>query len=638
MAARPHPFLRLAAAALILALVAALALLAAPGGAFAAAKCKKGAQVWKVNRKSVCLKTARPSTGHAATSATGQLENWFSLLEAPGVLGRQKVAKKLSGKRTRAKAEAAAAKVLAKAQKASLHLRTHPRLRVFSSGGGDRGAVVDTLSEDVGSTTTSDGVTITAHVDAVAYADDTKTYDISVTAKRGKDALKFQPVIETRSAIVPEVTCPTADGKLTIDHEFTSGGSYSGFHDGKITGAYTIKTTGTLHAEGQVGRDAHLQSVRSLVSQKSEIYMRGKQLVATTSGEFTISRDGDPVRVGSLGADVSLKVAGLTRAQERAGEQAIAAELAASKDNADALASKAEVGRWRMKQDEHKWYDAPFQCADLHFSPDSVARLAAGQSAAVTASMTARESGAESAGSIAIASVERGQLALVKPELDPGAPARMTATAAAPNAEKTTVASKLIGASMAGRAEWGWYAEDSLDLPKKLSGVVSSWQEIPGSSQSYFHSWVVYTLDQVYVDKSGYISAWYKLTTADQDEVENKIGAPEGCHWEASGSGGAIADGDLELRKAPGGEWQHAIMYDVELADQTYTSVGCGAAPLPPFTGDLVGFLNMAMLGGSGFYPVEEGFHFQQTAVSHTDSASGRKTVADWILDPGDPQ
>jgi hypothetical protein len=242
-------------------------------------------------------------------------------------------------------------------------------------------------------------------------------------------------------------------------------------------------------------------------------------------------------------------------------------------------------------------------------------------------------SGGEAAGEFTVVSVSRGSLTTTKAQTDPGSPAIFQAKGASPDADKHTVASELIATSKAGRAQWGWYAEDEIDLPKKISGVISSTSTHPGGSE-YFHSWVVYTLSDVYVSDNGYISAWYELTTADQDEVQQEIGV--GCRWVGKGSGGNIEAGDIELRKPPGGEWSHAVMYDVKVPNTTFVATDCGEAPMPPFTGDLVGFFNMAMTGG-GFEPVGEGFHLDAVRV-HKDAASGRSTVASWSMEPGDPQ
>lgn len=630
MAFHPSRSLRTAAAACIL---VAIALLVFAAGALAAGKtCKGRTEPWKVNGKTVCLKTAKPARGHAAAETQARVKRWFAGGKLP--LGRKafKVPAKLLAARPKA------AKI--GAQLLTLRPRLRARLgsaKASSSGPDTRGPVVETMSEDGPSVTLDNGVVLTSHVEGTAYADGSQSIDGYVAMKLGQYQVQYRPIADLSTTLVPEVECPTADGRLTIDYKNTVGGTVTALRGRTVLGALTLKTTEILHARGQVGRDAHLQSVKSSVSEKTEIYSRGVQQVIVASGDYTISRDGDPVRQGPITADVSIRVASASRSQERAAEKTAAANLANDRDTISSLSSHAELGRWRMKSDEHKWYDAPFYCADLRFTPDSIAQLAAGSSVGITATVKSRNGG-EAAGSVEIQSVSRGKLVLGKTSIDPGSPATLTATGASPDADKTTVASDLIAASTAGRAQAGWYARDELDLPKKISGVVATWSEIPGASKSYFHSWVVYTLANVYVSDSGYISAFYDLTTADQDEVENTIGPSAGCRYEAKASGGNIAAGDLELRKPPGGEWSHAIMYDVEVPDQVFTPTDCGPAPPPAFNGDVVGFLNMAMLGGSGFYPVENNFHFQQTAVSYTDPASGRKTTADWILDPGDPQ
>jgi hypothetical protein len=303
--------------------------------------------------------------------------------------------------------------------------------------------------------------------------------------------------------------------------------------------------------------------------------------------------------------------------------------MAADKDNAASLGSQAEVGRWRMKSDEHKWYDVPNPCANINFDTGEIVQLAAGKSKNISAVLRANDGG-EGAGDLKVVNVPRGSMTIDQPVLNPGSPARLTATAVAPNADKHTVIGEVLATTTAGRDQTSWYGEDAIDLPKKLSGTIASTSTIPGADYSYFHSWVEYTLDQVYTDPSGYVSAFYKLTVADQDEVQHDIGA--GCRWVAKGSGGTIADGDIEFRKAPGGEWRHAVMYDVEIENAIYTPTDCGGAPLDPFDGSLVGFVNMAMLGG-GFEPVGENFHLEAIR-SYTDGASNRHTVADWNLDP----
>lgn len=633
MAFHPSRSLRLAFAALVLTVLAVLVLLAVPGGALAAKGCSGKSQLWKVNGKSVCLKTARPAKGHAAGEMPAQIKRWFAGVDAP--LGRQPL--KVPAKLLKARPKAALVGV--KLYEISRKLKTKSRkANAFAvAAASSRGAVIDSLSQDGPSLTLDNGVVLSSHVDATAYADGSQTVDGYVSMKVGGYEVRYKPVFDLSTTLIPDVDCPTADGKLTIDHSNTVGGTVIALKGKRGMGAYTMKTTEILHSRGQVGRDARLASVTSEVTSKVEYYSRGSQVVTSTSGKFTISREGDPVQQGPLSANVKVKVAGASSKDERAAASQAAANLAASRDQASSLASHAELGRWKMMQNERKWYDWPYICARINATPDSVASLAPGKSLAVEATVESTNGG-EASGSIAVEKIERGTLSVTKAELDPGAPAKLAATAVAPDAEKFTVGGELIATSTAGRAATGWWAKDDLDLPKKMSGVVATWTEIPGALKNYFHSWVVYTLKDVYVSDSGYISAFYDLTTADQDEVENTLGPSSGCRYVAKGSGGNIEAGDLELRKAPGGEWKHAIMYDVQVPNGVFTPTDCGPSPPPAFEGDIVGFLNMKMLGDQGFYDVGENFHLQEVALSYADPVSGRQTTADWILDPGDPQ
>jgi hypothetical protein len=346
-----------------------------------------------------------------------------------------------------------------------------------------------------------------------------------------------------------------------------------------------------------------------------EHYERGVQSVLTMTGEFNISRDGEPVSRGPLSADLKLRAAGYSAAQEHEAEKLYVSQVATSENAISGLGHYAELARWQMKRDEPKWYSLPARCAGIDFKPGLHTRLAPGKSLAVTGSIYSH-AGGEASGDVVVNGVIRGSFTVTKAQSDPGSPARFTATAGSPDGDKTTVGADVIATSTAGRAQWGWYADYDVDLPEKISGTISATSTTPGTSD-FFHSWVV-----------------YKLTTADQDEVQNEIGS--GCRWVGKGSGGNIEDGDIELRKPPGGEWSHAVMYDVEIPDTTFVPTDCGPEAPPSFSGTVVGFVNMAMLGG-GFEPVGDGFHLDGLR-SYKDPVSQRSTVASWSLEPGDPQ
>jgi hypothetical protein len=623
----PARSIRLAAAATLIALVAAFALLAIPQIAGAAAKCQAPKQAWKVNGRTLCLRTAKPAAGHAASESKARLSRWIVAAGLPGKNGKTKVPAKL--RRLGPKVSAIGGELLARAAAAGATARAkkkHSRRGAFAAAA----PAFESVSVEGPSLKLPDGVTLSSRIDAKIFEDGTQENSLTVEMHVKDYTLKYQPIISSRESLIPQVGCPTAAGLLKIDYTTTDGGTISVLKGRNVIAAVTEKITNTIHARGQVGRDARLHDVTVDATTKLENYQRGQQLVAETAATFAIPREGEPALTSMLTADVKVRIAGATNAQERSWGQQLAASMAANKDNANALAAHSELARWRMVQDEHKWYDIPNSCAVINYSPESFAKLAAGKKLQVSGSVRASDGG-EAAGDFVVQSVGRGTFTASKAQFDPGSPARFSATAAAPDADHKTVVSESLATSTAGRAQWGWYAEDEVDLPKKLSGTLSASTSGPGGS-SYFHAWAVYTLENVYVSDSGYISAFYKLTTAEMDEAENNIGV--GCRWVGKGSGGSIADGDIELRKAPGGEWQHAVMYDVEIPNVTYVATDCGAAPMPPFQGELVGFVNMAMLGG-GFEPVGDDFHLDAVR-KYTDPASQRTTVGSWGFEPGE--
>jgi hypothetical protein len=627
----PSKLLRSAAAALLVFVLAAL-VLALPRTADAATKCKAPAKIWIVNGRKACLKTARMKPGHAGAETSHRLARWFAEVTQPEKGSKLKVPKKLRA--AAPKAAAAAAKLVARGARLGKKARVAPKKKfALAASASAGGVVIERMSEDGPTITLPNGVKLSSHVDGRAYEDGTKQFDVNVDISLDGYTVRYKPSIEENPSTIPEVECPTAAGLLTIDYTSSYGGTLMVLKGNNVLGSVTEKFTDTLHAKGHVGRDAKLHDVDVHVISKVEHYERGLQVVSQTSGDFDVAREGEPASTGPISANIKIRAAGATAAQERAAAAELAANVAKSSSAVNGLGSHAEIARWRMMMDEPKWYSLPGRCADIHYSPDSIANLAAGKSADVTARVTARASGGEASGDVAVVGVSRGSFTATKAQVDPGSPARFRAKAATPDAGKLTVGSDVIATSTAGRAQWGWYAKDDLNLPQKISGTISSSSSTPGT-KDYFHAWAVYTLDQVYVDDSGYISVWYKLTTADMDEAQSEIGA--GCRWVGKGSGGNIADGDIELRKAPGGNWQHAVMYDVEIPNTTYTPTDCGTPAPAPLTMDLVAFVNMAMLGG-GFEDVGENFHMEAIRV-YEDAASQRKTVASWSFDPGDPQ
>lgn len=630
----PSRSLRLSTLAVLAATVAILALLIAPTVSSAAASCKKGQAAWKVNGKRVCLRTAKPKSSREALAARTQLKKWFV-----GETARQQTAKIKAPRQLKSVAGPAskiAVKLLdqaaAKLAAGTPAKKLSPLSLVRASAAAGR-VVTETMSVEAGSVTLDNGVKVTARVDARAYDDGDTSADVTIEAEKDGVRVQYKPSAASDIKVIPSVECPDAEGQLFLNHNSSVGGTTIFLKKGRVIGAFTQRDTQSFKSRGLVGRDARLREVEVTSTLKYEVYSRGMQVVTTLTGSYKIPGEGDPVATGPVQAETKAKVAGWSNAKEAAEARRVADEAASDPGIQGSVMSNAELARWQMKQDEYKWYTIPNSCAQIEYSPDTIALLAEGQSTAVEGVVTAR-GGAQAHGEFTVQSVERGTFASTKAQSDPGSPATFAARGADKrDADDLTVGSEVIATSTAGRASMGWYAKATpVDVPKRLEGIVDATTTGPGA-YSYFHSWVEYELESVNVGPGGYVSAWYNLVVADQDEVINVIGQPGGCRYEAKGSGGVIADGDVELRRPPGGQWTHAVMYDVELADQIYSAMDCGPDPPPSFTGDLVGFLNMAMIGRT-FEPVQDNFTLQGVALSHTEPATQRMTTGSWLLEP----
>jgi hypothetical protein len=615
----PHRSLRLAALAALATVLVISILLAVPAVSGAATSCKSPKQVWIVNGKAKCLKTAKLSTDRAALTPKGRVQTWFAAVNKPAGKNRLKVPAKLL--RAQRKAAGVAAKALDRVPVKSA--RTTLARAALS------GSIVETISVD-GPSMTTGGVKLSSHIDGKAYADGTTDLSLTVAMEVEGYTIKYQPQLKTTSSVIPEVDCPDADGLLKIDYVDSMGGTMTAFKGRKLLGAVTEKFTNTLKARGHVGRDARLHDVDASVSSKIEHYERGTQMVITSSGNFKITREGTPVRDGDLSAKVSLKVAGATRAQEAAAEQLLAQQLA-SDEQSSGLGSSAETARWRMLQDEYKWYSIPNGCANILYSPDSTAKLGEGATTQVEGWVRAQD-GREAHGEFSVTAVSKGQFKTTRPQSDPGAHALFAAKGAdKADADHLTVGSDVIATSTAGRAQWGWYARaDELDLPKSFIGPMGSESAGTGDHNS-FSGIVEYTLGEVYVSPEGYVSAFYHLSRANLLSMLNEIGV--GCRYVATGSGGNVVDGDIELRRPPGGHYTYAVMLDVEIPDTNFVATDCGPNPPPPFRGNLVSFVNQHMLGG-GFLEVPDDFKLEVDGLTHSDATTQRTTSASWQLLP----
>lgn len=575
----------------LISIVALIAVGAALLGASAAsaASCKPGQIQWIVKGKATCLKTApfRPTKGSSAKAA-----DWVKTITSGKTPGKRLVPKLAVPAKLRratpalARTAGALATKAAAADPKTFKPRRKSRLAATAASGP---AAIGTL-EIPGPSKTTDGVQLSATAHLTQFEDGSVEAQLVLEAKANGFTLRYKPMIDTNGSGIPEVNCPTAAGKLTINDSDTFGGTVMVLKGNTVIRSRTLRESSTMRAEGQVGRDARLASVTAKVTTKTELYERGFQMVVNSSGNFSIQREGDVAPVGAPAIDVKLKAAGATAAEEAAVGKQAAAQLAAG-DGAKKFGHSLDLARWRMLQDEYKWYQLPNYCASISFDPAPVAKVQEGRTSSVKGVVTAK-GGGESAGSFAVNSAARGSFSAVKPGVDPGSPAVFSATGAKPSADKTTVQAEVVATSMAGRALGTWYAEgDDVKVPSSFGGWIEA--STAGNSLKYeFDAYVNFNLTSVNTGPNGFATAWYEFSHFTEVRTStNEIGT--GCRWVAKGNSAQINSGDVELRRASSSAgWTYAIHLDFSIPDQTFASTDCPpGAELPSFTGDIVNYI-----------------------------------------------
>lgn len=590
------------------------AVLALTAAAFAtpanAAACKPGTIAWKVNGKSICLKTAKLPSNPSRPAAQKSLTTWMKTISKPAlpIRGARRTLK-LPPKLRRAvpKATAMATKLIAQAQ--TVEFKSTRRSSKLNKlvGIASSSPVVERATLPSRTQTLPNGVEVKAWGEMKAHEDGSVTADAHVDLETDGYTLRYKPHLEdVREVTIPDVGCPTASGRLKTEHSSTDGGTLMLLKGRTVIGARTLRTTRSFSAEGQVGRDAKLADVSASSSLVIEIYERGLQYKIALTGNATATREGQPAISGTPSARVRLRSASLTAAQERVAEAEMARKEANDPSTGEALARGADLGRWRMLQDEYKWYQLPNYCARASFDPE-FPKLNEGQSLSVSGVVSAL-SGGEAAGNFEAATVNRGSFTPTKSEFDPGAPAKFTAVGGQPDSEKITVDASMIVTSTAGRAQATWSAEaDDLKVPKSFGGWIEA--ETIGNGLRYkFDAMFDFNLTYTNTGPNGFATAWYELDHIDaMKESVNAIGT--GCRLEAkSSSGGVVNSGDVELRRQSyNSGWTYAIQIDFSIPNQQFVMTDCPPdAQLPEFTADIVNYLYTAP-NGSPFRPIWSG-------------------------------
>lgn len=615
-------------ARLLTAIVVLAALAASTPAAQAASRCSAPKVAWKVEGRTVCAKvpraTAAPSPLNAAlagTWITGATET------APG--GRTLAPRRL---RRAVPRLAQSSTTLAKRV---LALPAKPRLR--AAGGRGRVVLVDEVELD--RKVQPDGTVVISKGKATVFEDESKdmTAEIEARSKDGRTRLIYRPTMDDLQASRPEVGCPTADGVVTASNRFSTGGTAIALNGGRVLSSRTHRETFSVRARGQVGRDARLASVSAVAEYHLERFERGLQYEIKASLPARVSRDGAPVITGTPSVDVRVRALGHTAAEERAYERETASAVVQQAELMKTLTWQADEIRDALVIAERAWYEVPNNCADVRFVPWD-AQLEEGQTLAVQGSPYARAGDAESPGTITVTSVGKGRFETVKADSDPGDRARFTATGGRPDEHRNTVYAEVIATSMAGRARgfYSAYAKE-MKLPRAFTGTIASSQSMSGAGMTWAGT-ATYTRTSLTRLPDGSVRGWYDLTAASLAQARSWLGPSAGCRTEATGAGGTIDAGDLEVFLRPDGRREYALHYDVKIAG-TYGPVDCPpGVPMPSYAGDIAAVVHSRtetdLPKGGGLRPFGADLRIAEQGLSGILGAAGMDVTADWTLAP----
>ena len=79
----------------------------------------------------------------------------------------------------------------------------------------------------------------------------------------------------------------------------------------------------------------------------------------------------------------------------------------------------------------------------------------------------------------------------------------------------------------------------------------------------------IYTLQSATDGPDGSLNAWYDVEQSTITHALGTLFGKEGCRYEATGAGGTLQSGDLELRVLPDGQMVYAFMLDHKIATTT---------------------------------------------------------------------
>lgn len=175
-----------------------------------------------------------------------------------------------------------------------------------------------------------------------------------------------------------------------------------------------------------------------------------------------------------------------------------------------------------------------------------------------------------------------------------------------------------------------------LTLPPRFHATMSVKSTSARADYREFAGSAVFTLQSANPGPDGSLNAWYDVEQSTVTHALGTLGNTEGCRYEATGAGGSLESGDLELRILPDGEMVYAFMLHHAIPT-SYIATDCPPdALLPPIPVDLPAHLDTRRPGAAAqsLRPLPADFHHQMQGVADVKSALMDTNSATWVLTP----
>jgi hypothetical protein len=613
-------------AILIASLLLVTVALSAPAQAEGPDRCPKGKVVWKLEKRRSCAAAPKPGVASNRDALPGlALPAWV-----------RDAARTVPGRRPLAppRVMRAVPKVARQAGRLATRAMTRARRR---AGASSRGRMLGTAEvaerQEVGG-----GVFSEQSARMRLFEHD--GFDLSARTEirdRSSGAgVLFRPHADWAGE--QPVGCPTSDGIVEATQRFRMGGTVMAMRGNAVLAARTNKAEFVARARGRVGTDARLERVSTELTMSTEQFERGLQIETTLRSEVRWERGGQPTVAGSPSVDVRVRAAGVSRAEEQAAEARYARQYARAPQVTEGIPMLAELVRRRLLDAEPNWYEPNNACADVRVAPNSETLEPGGQ-VPVTAEAVSRADGRVAEGVSTVTDVGPGTFETVQATSAPGAPARFVGTAANPNEWGSTLHASVVTTSRAGRVLWAWRSTaggrpvdpGEVKLPQRYTGTLSANWTATGRAVDWTGTGT-FARDYVTRFPDGTLYAVYKLTGGSLTSASDAINP--GCGWVATGSGGEIEAGDVELRVRPDGSAQYALLFDMRIANATFQPSGC---PLEPFTGDISARLNSRRPGppDGQLRPADPDLGLRAQGVTDLTPPAAEATITgSWSLAP----